>query len=91
MPQNAMIGDQSYDLPVTQIDEEQLTIEKNMSKFSKSIEYQKLKEHLEQRIQYYKTFLPNGESVLTKTMSELGQQWVIANAITAEFKAFCDA
>lgn len=81
------------DLPQTEVPEQDLTEERNAAKFSRTKEYRRLKTHLESRIEYYQAFLPDGKTVLDpeKTMAELGQAWVVSNAIIAEFKAVLEA
>lgn len=91
MAEHGIIGD-SYgtELPETQVPEQDLMNEKKMAKFSRTAEFAKLKEHLLSRIEHYKAFLPDGTHVAFSTEGELaalGQRWVIANAIIAEFQA----
>jgi len=87
--QHGIIGDDNFgtELPVTQPDEAGILEERHMAKFSKTKEYGKLKEHLDQRIEFYQAFLPNGEDLRNADVTKLGQQWAVANAIIAEFKA----
>lgn len=82
--QNAIMGDQNFgtDMPETQVDESQAMAEKGMAKFSKSKEFQVMRGHMEGRIKYYQSRLPNGQSI------EEGvdlNDWVIANVIINEF------
>lgn len=90
-PQNGIIGeDFGTTLPEARIDQDTLSVEKNMAKFSKSKEYKKLKEHLLDRVEYYQSFLPDGRDVRTGTIPT-AEQWVIANAVIGEFKAVLTA
>lgn len=90
--QNGIIGDNlGIDLPVTNVDDESLQIEKNMAKFSKTREFNKLKEHLESRIHFYENFLPDGRPLASVDADKVGANWVIANAIIGEFKAVLQA
>lgn len=84
-------GSYGTDLPQTQVAEADLSYERNAAKFSKTKEYQALKEHLEQRILYYQTFLPNGTIVTGTDVAQLGQNWLVASAIIAEFNAVLGA
>jgi hypothetical protein len=94
-PVNAVIGEEyGTDLPQTEVPERDLTTERNAAKFSKSKEFQVLKDHLNQRIDYYQKFLPNGEAVLEQknvTHAELGQRWMTANAVITEFRSIISA
>lgn len=62
-PQNAIVGDDSFgtNLPETTPPELDLTVEKNMAKFSKSKEFQRLKEVMEGRIEFHKQYMPGGQ------------------------------
>lgn len=92
-PQNAVVGDSSpIDLPETQVAEDELAREKQMAKFSKSKEYQILKEHLLQRIEFFKTRYPNGDPIAgEKDLTKLTQNWIVANLVIGEFQAVLDA
>lgn len=84
--QNGIIGDDfGIDLPQTQVPEQDLTVEKNMAKFSKTAEFKKLKSYLNERIAYYQTHLPGGKVVGEDMPTP--EDWVVANAIIAEFKS----
>lgn len=93
MVQQSIRGDSfATDLPVTQLDEQVLTNERKMAKFSKSEEYKRLKAHLEERIKFYESFLPDGRDITSSAnMVEAGQNWVVANSIIGEFKAVLQA
>lgn len=88
-PQNALIGDQDFGttLPKTQVEEQDLAAERKAAKFSKTKEFKELKAHIEQRIAFYQTQLPNGDPVVKATTTD----WVVANLVIAEFKAIIDA
>ena len=92
MATHGIIGDDSYgtQLPQSQLDEEINQETLAAARFSKSKEFQLLKTHLEDRITFYQTYLPDGRSALANT-EDVGQNWVIANAIIGEFKAVLDA
>lgn len=90
--QHGIIGeDFGTELPVTNQDEAILLEEQKLARFSKTKEYRRLKEHLEQRIEYYQTYLPTGESVAGANPEKLGLNWAVANAIIAEFNAVISA
>ncbi len=91
-PQNAVISDvPDVEIPQTTVQPEDLALEKNMAKFSKTKEYQKLKEHLQGRITYFQNFLPDGTSIALQKVEEKTQNWIIANIIIGEFKAVLNA
>jgi DNA replication initiation complex subunit (GINS family) len=84
-----IIGDTfGTDLPQTEVSKEQLEAEQSAARFAKSTEYQQLKEHFENRISFYQTFLPGGEPVGTTKMTpeERSLQWQLANVIIGEFE-----
>ena len=90
-PQNAVVGDNfGMDLPQMQVDAKQLDEEKKAARFSKTAEFQKLKDHLELRIKHYQTFLPDGREIAGEPQN-IAQNWIVANTIIAEFKAVIDA
>lgn len=89
-PQNVVMGGEDpTNIPQTQVDEEQLNLEVNLAKFSKTKEYQKLKEHFENRIAFYQTYLPGGDAVIANKLSveETGRMWAVANIVIGEMKA----
>jgi hypothetical protein len=89
MAQNGIVGDSfGTDLPTTQVDNNSLLEEQKMARFSKTTEYKRLKEHLEERISFYQSYLPSGDAItLKQDTNQLGQNWLVANAIIAEFQA----
>lgn len=89
-PQNIVVGDNfGTDIPETEALIDELAIEKNMAKFSKTKEYKKLKEYLEARIEFFQTHLPDGKEVRFEDASnnEGWINWIVANNIINEFKA----
>lgn len=85
-PQNAIIGDDfGTDIPVTNVDDQQLNDEKKAAKYSRSAEYKKLQEHMQARIDFYQKYLPDGSPVGTKPISI--EDWKVANAVIAELSA----
>lgn len=71
--------------PEVMPDEDLLRREKEMARFAESSEYQKLKDHLISRKEFYKSYLPDGRSLTEKdSLDKLGQNWLVANAIIAE-------
>lgn len=83
----------NFQIPKTEIDPSLLDEQQRMARYSKTTEFKKLREHLEQRIGFYQTKLPNGAEVniLAANMVEFGQQWIVANSIISEFKAIIAA
>lgn len=80
-----MGDDFGTDIPEMKVPEQDLTVEKNMARFSKSEEFKKLKQHFEERIEFYQKNLPNGAPI-GSTMPT-GADWVVANTVIAEFRA----
>lgn len=91
--QNAVVGESfATDLPQTEVDKQDLAMEKHMAKFSRSKEFLVLKEHLEGRIEFFKNHFPNGDPIAAeKDIASLAQNWVVANLVIGEFKAVLDA
>lgn len=86
-PDNVLIGDMTgVELPEKPVDETALNELKKKSKYRKTKEYAELREKAQERIDFYKSFLPNGQPVATSDMAELGRQWALANIIIAEFE-----
>ncbi len=86
-PQNALMGeDYGTDLPVTSLPERDLSAERNAAKFSKTAEFKRLKNHLEERIDYYQNFLPDGRSTLLVDTADLAVEWKVANSVIAELR-----
>ncbi|SRR6266536_4267017 len=86
--------DPIMDLPTTQVPERDLTTEKNAAKFSRTKEFKTLKEHLEARIAFYQTFLPDGrtlEQVSDIDDIELGGHWRSANLVIKECRMIIDS
>lgn len=88
--QHGIIGDQDFgtELPQMQVDEDQLTEEKSMAKYAKSGEFQRIREHFNERIAFYQAYLPDGRTMQLSglSMDELGRQWLAANTIVGELK-----
>jgi hypothetical protein len=85
--QNGIMGDENFgiDLPQTEpIDD--LDAERRMVKFSKTKEFKQLQAHIEGRILFYQTYLPDGRALTTVSDDERGAMWVAANAIIGELK-----
>lgn len=77
------------DLPQAEVDKELLAEEKRKAKFSRTREFAALKAHLEERMDYYKAFLPSGEPVVGANVTP--EDWKIANVIIGEFQAVINA
>jgi hypothetical protein len=86
-PQNALIGDESgIDLPQKPVDEQALGELRNKAKYSRSKEYLELKAKAQVRIDFYKSFLPDGRPVATASKAERADAWGFANLLIAEFQ-----
>lgn len=88
-PQNAIMGEESpTELPKTQVDDSQLKELMKTAKFARSGEFKQLKQHFEQRKDFYTKYLPDGRAVAAQTADEnLASMWVAANVIIGEFNA----
>ena len=84
-----MVGDDNFgtDLPETDKPADELAVEKNLARFSKTKEYKKLKEYIEARIEFFQTFLPDGREVRWQADDDMGVKWIVANNVINEFKA----
>lgn len=91
-PDNAIIGDATgTDLPVMKVDERDLVEEKQMAEFSKTPEFQRIKQHFEQRIEFYQRYLPDGRPIESVPKADLEAMWVAANAIIGELRNVLDS
>lgn len=83
-PDNIVMGDNTgIDLPQMQADEQDLNLEKNIAKFSKTKEWKNLKEHIQTRISFYQQYLPNGMEVGLDVVPST-EDWRVANRIIGE-------
>lgn len=92
--QNFPMGDTDFgtSVPETQVPDGASTEIQNAAKFSKSKEFQALKTHLEQRIDFYQKYLPDGRvAAQIDNVETIGAMWIAANAIVGEFKAVISA
>lgn len=86
---NAVVGDlDDTTLPVTTVDEQVLTEEKKMAKYSKTAEFQRLKTFMEARIEFFQKHLPDGTEIdkVQLNDTQLAVQWMSANVIIREFQ-----
>lgn len=95
-PQNGIMGnDGGYglNLPDTAMDEAnaELADARKKARFSRTGEFQELKSKLEERMEYYKRFMPgsNGTSIALMDMpnDERGWRCLAADCIITEFRA----
>lgn len=83
-PDNVIMGDNTgIDLPQMQPDEQDLNLEKNIAKFSKTKEWKNLKEHIQFRIDFYQKYLPNGTEVGLDVVPT-PEDWRVANRVIGE-------
>jgi len=88
--QYGIIGDSfGADLPQAEIEKQLLADEKSKAKFSRTREFAALKTHLNERMDYYKAFLPDGRPVIGADVTP--EDWKIANTIIGEFQAVINA
>lgn len=86
-PSHGIIGDETgVELPVSTLNEEVLIEEKKMAKYSKTAEFKRIKEHCEERINFYQQYLPNGAEVALD-VRPTPEDWAVANRVIGEFKA----
>lgn len=94
-PQNVVTGDNfGTDLPQTVVPADDLAVERNMAKFSKSREFKKLKDAIDTKIEFYKHYLPDGKPVTAHTdkdLAEIGRHWLIANMVIGELEEILTA
>jgi len=81
--QNGILDEGQLITPQQAVSDEDLADEKQMAAFASSKEFNRLKEHFEERIEYYQKYLPDGRSVTGEVPTP--EQWSIANAIISEF------
>lgn len=91
-PVNAIMGDDFVtDLPVIDVPQSELAEERRKAKFSRTAEFKKLKEHLEERIRFYQGFLPGNTPVVAVAEEERGKYWAVADLVVAELKGVISA
>lgn len=88
--QNAITDDSfGTELPTTQIDELALAGERSMARFSKTKEYKALKEYMENRIDFFQKYLPDGRPLTSDNVTD--KDWIVANLVIGEFKNVLNA
>lgn len=90
--QNVIMGDDTSfgtDMPQTRTPEAAFAELLKSAKFSKTAEFKELKKYLEQKIEFYKAYLPDGRPVGTIPLpfDEMAKMWIAANVIIGEFQA----
>ncbi len=86
-PNNGIIGDESgIELPQAPVDETAINELRAKAKYSRSKEYKELREKAQIRIDFYKTFLPDGRPIATANKVERAEAWGFANLLIAEFE-----
>lgn len=85
--QNGIPEGSTTSLPVSQVDEESRTRERQMAAFTEKPEWKLLKEHLEARKSFYQNCLPNGTPIADVPMDEVAARWVAAVTIIQEIDA----
>lgn len=85
-PNNILMGDiEGISLPQAEVDENALVVEKKMAKYSKTEEFERIKAHCQERIDFYQKYLPNGAEV-GLDVAPTPEDWRVANRLIAEFK-----
>ncbi len=77
---------QVTELPQTEVPEQDLVEEKKRAKFSKTKEWAELKDWMEQKIDHYSTYLPDGRPLTDVSAEERGNYWLAANIIISDYK-----
>lgn len=86
-PNNAIIGDSTgVELPVSQVEDDQLVEEKKMARYSKTAEFKRIQEYCEERIEFFQRYMPSGVAITDIPKAERDAYWVAANVIINEFK-----
>jgi hypothetical protein len=84
---NAVIGDSPIvDLPQSQPNTEEIDNLRQRARFSKTKEFRELREAMDERIEFYSNFLPDGRLVATSDKLAV-QNWRLANIVIAELQA----
>lgn len=90
-PDNGLIGDISAtELPEKPVDNDAINEIRKKAKYSRSKEFQELKENMMQRIEFYTKYLPNGTPVATLSQTDASRNWPLANIIIAELQQVID-
>lgn len=88
-PTNAVMGDADspMNLPSTEVPEEILLEEKKLAAYSKTAEFQRLREFMENRIKFYQTYLPDGREVdkVLLDPETTSSYWMAANIVIREY------
>lgn len=95
-PQNGLLGDSGMEIDIPQMaPEDDASFEelKKTAKFSRTAEFKELKTYLQTRMDFYKTYLPDGRAVGGAPLDfvEMGQMWVSSNVIIGEMQMIIDA
>lgn len=91
MADYGLLGDiSSTELPEKPVDEEVVGELRRKAKYSRSKEFAELKAHMEQRIDFYQKYLPNGQPVAALSSEDAGKYYVVANIVIAELKQVID-
>ena len=91
MADNVLLGDETgVELPVMPPDETAINELKHKAKYSRSKEYQELRDKAQVRIDFYKNYLPDGTPVGVASMEQVAAYWKVSNLIIAEFEQLFD-
>lgn len=86
--QNGIMGDADFEfnVPQTEVNDDDLLEIQKAAKFSKTREYKRLKDHMEERIAFYQQFLPDGRALTETDPANRDSMWVASNAIIGELR-----
>jgi len=94
--QHGIVGDDPInELPETQVPDYDLNREANMARFSKTREFQTLRDVIKGRIVFWQQYIPgpNGTAIAVADLpnEERGWRWLAANEIIRELQSIIDA
>ena len=88
MAEHGIVGDAHVtELPETEVLVEELAEEKKMARYSRSKEFERLRDYMEGRIQFFQRHLPDGRPIAGAVDEDLISNWKAANIVIGEFKS----
>lgn len=87
--QNAIIGEQNpMATPETTVPEDVLVEEKKMARYSRTAEFKRLSDFMNDRIKFFQSYLPDGRPIKDVNLPEdmFAANWKAANIVIGEFK-----
>lgn len=93
-PDNVLLGDLSqFEPPVKSDDEvnQEVAELRKKAKYNRSKEFGELKEYMQQRIDFYQKYLPDGRAIATISQEDASRNWPIASIVIAELQLVIDS